>query len=131
MLVKVENNKIGSTYVGYLYYIYQGAYLNSYKNFEEFLFSALNQIIIFKETDFKHKGEIIFSISPKIKSEYETGKTSLLLKKYWEDYDKNMALIKNKISEDDLFSILYFFYITGNEVSFSDPGGYYSVLIKK
>ncbi|WP_447635002.1 hypothetical protein [Flavobacterium microcysteis] len=127
MFVKLENEKVGFTNIRHLSRIFQSKYKETYKNFDNFLFQALNQKISFSSNYFVEHNVSVFSISKNIEKQYLTSGLSFLREKYFEKRQKNFVLKNKNLTSHDIYSVLYYFYINGYITTFDDAIGIYEV----
>lgn len=127
MFVKLENEKVGFTNIRHLSRIFQSKYKETYKSFDGFLLQALNQKIIFSSDYFVEHNVSVFSINKDIEKQYLTSGLSYLSEKYFEKHQKNFVLKNQNLTNEDLYSVLYYFYINGYTTTFDDAIGIYEV----
>jgi hypothetical protein len=131
MFVKVERNQFASSNIQSLYNIFKKRHSKSYKNFEDFLFYALNQKITLNKEDFKGRNKVVFTMQKDIEKEYKKSGLDVLLQKY---FKKNVNVYNANaidMSTETLFSLLYIFYTNNYEIYFDDPSGFYTVFLTK
>ena len=119
--------EMGSTNISHLFRLYNHEYKNKYKNFESFIFQALNQKIAFKNELFNERNVIVFTIDKKIESTYLASGITNLLKEYFKKNKKKWTLINQTLSNNEIYTLLYYSYLNGYHTSFDDAIGVYEV----
>lgn len=123
-----SGDSIGCTNVNVLHGIYMQNYLTSYNDFEVFLSDALNQKITFRHSILKKSNVNVFAVNITTKSEYEQHSISDFLKLYCIEKGENKFVVKKQYQNtDQLFTILYYFFINNYKVSEDDHIGEFIV----
>jgi len=125
MFVLLTNGKIGSTNVNLLHTMYVNDYSKSYNQFEEFVFDALNQKIIFPETLFVKRNGVAFFQNSNIAKEYNDFGLQYLLKKYCESTSKEIYVKTEFSNSDALLTLLYYFFLNDYQITNDDYIGRY------
>jgi hypothetical protein len=127
LFVSVDNNKIGKVTFSRLQMIYSLDYSEDYSSFYLFLSDALNQKIFFKEDYILYRNGIVFRIDGNIKKEYEESGVEFLIDNNCEKVEGRLEIKRKYLSEDELYSIMYFLSINNFKITFDDViGAYYA-----
>jgi hypothetical protein len=123
-----SGDSIGCTNVNVLHGIYMHNYSTSYRAFEAFLSDALNQKISFHYDMLKNSNVKVFPVNTTTKSEYEQSNLSDFLKLYCIKKGENRFIVKKQYQNtDQLFTILYYFFINNYKVNQDDYIGEFIV----
>jgi len=127
MFVLVDSNQVAKTSIEDLWIMYKFDYVSTYKKFETFVFEALNQKLIFKRGYIEKRNGDVFSLSQKIKLEYEKSGISYLVNHYSKNRGNDLEIIRGSLSFDELRTIQYYFFINNYMVMHDDLIGTYYV----
>lgn len=119
LFCRCKEKKIALTYVQELRGIYKYKY-NKMK-FYEFLSDALNQKI---DINYEDKIEC-FDININVKNIYESSNFKEYINLYCDKYDGETYRLKKSISNDELKTVLYYFFMNNYLTTFDDYAGYY------
>lgn len=123
-----SGDSIGCTNINVLHGIYIQSYLLSYNNFEEFLSDALNQKITFSSDILKNYSVNLFAVNTITKNYYEYSSISNFLKLYCVRKSIDKFIVKKQYqNSDQLFTILYYFFINNYTVNEDDYIGEFIV----
>jgi hypothetical protein len=123
MFVLVDSNQEAKTSIDLLYTIYKFEYSKTYKNFEYFVFEALNQRIVFEKDYIEKRNGYVFRLNEKIKFEYEKSGITYFINHYTKKDDDMLIIIKSSLSDDELITIQYFFFLNNYEILEDDYTG--------
>jgi hypothetical protein len=127
IFVLVDSNQVAKTSMEDLWTMYKFDYVGIYNKFEVFVFEALNQKLIFKKGYIEKKNGDVFSLTQKIKLEYEKSGISYLVDHYSKNNGKELEIIRSSLSSNDLRTIQYYFFINNYMVMRDDYLGTYYV----
>lgn len=123
-----SGDSIGCTNINVLHGIYIQNYSSSYNDFEAFLSDALNQKITFRHDTLKNSSVNVFAVNTATKSKYEKDGISGFLKLYCVEKGKNKFIVKKQYqATDQLFTILYYFFLNNYKVTKDDYIGEFIV----
>lgn len=121
LFCRCKENRIALTYVQELRGVYKYKY-NKMK-FSEFLSDALNQKI---DISYKNKIEC-FEVNANVKNIYENNNFEEFINLYCDKSNKKEYRVKKNISDNELKTVLYYFFINNYLATFDDYAGYYFI----
>ena len=129
LFVKSSDGHLVSLNIIALHEIYTIAYSQSNISFESFLSSALNETMSIDNKFLIKKGGIEFRIDDKVKHDRNSLTLSNFEDKYCNKRNYGQFAIKSKFkTTQNLYSILYYFFINDFKVLSSDYSGEYIVI---
>ncbi|NEW84804.1 MAG: hypothetical protein GZ094_20885 [Mariniphaga sp.] len=127
MFVLVDSNQIAKTSINLLWTMYKFEYAKTYNKFEDFLYSALNQKLIFKKGYIEKRNGSVFRLNEKIKLEYKKSGISYFVNHYSKKYGEKLEIIRSSLSANELRTIQYYFFINNYKIMEDDLLGTYYV----
>lgn len=119
----INKDSSDKCYVGInsLYTLYKTRFHNKYSKFSLFLSKALNQEINFSNLEIDNIQTECFKLDDSITFYYQLSGFNGLIKKYCiHDNKGNIVLIRNNLTYEQTYSILYYLFINNFKITYDD-----------
>lgn len=127
VFVQVENEQIGKLTLNILLGIHRSFYSDSYKSLNGFLHRALNQNIEFKPDIVEQRNGTVFLLNKSISNNYKMNGIDYLINQFCVKHDDLYEIEAKSLNQDELFSIMYYFFLNNFSIIEDEYSGTYFV----
>jgi hypothetical protein len=122
IILKIENNKVVAIKNFTLYKIYKSNFTKEFSSFKDFFCSLFSGKVVLNESNFIENSKF-FDLDETIRKEYESENINGIISKYCNVLAKDDLRIKKEFKAGQLYSILYYLFISKYFIRYSDYSG--------